>query len=664
MSAQATPYQIIMTNPDAATLTVTLPYYEAVGVETYDLTISDGSTLTFSPSNTKVLTGMSFPGDGSNSISFSVQRPGGTQNLLSGVYDLVIAGYSEHACEYELPFQIVIMTKPVLELDKSDIVFCFGDTPINLIGEITNEDQFNESNLQLQYAWERTGSGIGGTASKAKTNYPANGFTDALDITNTGTALASGIYTVTPYVVYTTDDGREITIDGVSDNVTITVAPELVLTLTPSVDPICSGGTDAITVATTATDGSSTYQWKVKDAADGTYAAVTAEAFAPAPTNTTNGQITASYTVKQTYTSGAASCTATGEVDLDVRPLPQATLVSATGIVCAATLDEVAITTSVTGITFSWTVADNADVTNEENSDGTTALVDGKLALTVSSGTGFELTGDKAAQLLYTITPYVETCLGTPMPYTLDINPAPVIQLNSVADDATAEICNGTTATVNIKTTTTTLAGQPVTYNITRGSLIDLTVTETLPSGETATTGGADWATAALTNTSGTKDYATAVYTVTPTIGSCPGTARTFTVTVVPLLDITVNQAAFELCSTDPIAAITIGSGNAEAVQNSGKFALNWSLPFDDDKLLVSVNNNPQTGPTATGSGSLSNVILTNVADPAETVSATLTATASYTTSGGASCTNATKTVALTVNPKPTFKLGEAPVTP
>ncbi len=59
--------------------------------------------------------------------------------------------------------------------------------------------------------------------------------------------------------------------------------------------------------------------------------------------------------------------------------------------------------------------------------------------------------------------------------------------------------------------------------------------------------------------------------------------------------------------------------------QNSGKFALNWSLPFDDDKLLVSVNNNPQTGPTATGSGSLSNVILTNVADPAETVSATLT---------------------------------------
>ncbi|MDR1755472.1 MAG: hypothetical protein LBR65_00720 [Culturomica sp.] len=658
VSAQGGTYQIVVADPGANTLQVELPYHDASGVIEYALKITDASDLVFANS-TKSFPKTAFPGDGNDKITIDVQKLGGG-NLTAGVYELEIAGYSDHDCEYTLPFQIVIMEKPVLNLTTAPTVFCYGAALSNLTGTITNAGQFTAANLALQYSWTRTtdNASAGGATSKGNTAYPSGGIDEALDMTNTGTTLVTETYTVTPYVVYTLNQTGTVTVSGAPQTVSITIAPQLTLTLTPSVDPICSGGTDAITIATTVTDGTKVYKWKKKDAGDGTYGDVTGTSFAPAPANTTNDQVTESYTVQYTYTNGAATCTVTGDVDLDVRPVPTAALASVTGVICNNTVGEIEINTTVTGIKFGWTVGASNAVNNEINSLSPLALTGNKLVLSVNPGTEFTLTdANVAAELVYTVTPYVETCSGDPMTYTLSINPTPVIQL----DVTEAEICNVTTASVNIKTITTALSGQPVTYTIT-DALTDLTSAGIVPSDVTATQAGTDWTTPTLTNTSATKDYATAVYTVAPAIGACTGVAKTFTVKVVPTLDVTVTEGyTFELCSMNPIAALTIVSGNASDVQNSGKFQLNWSLPFDDSKLAVSVNGSSSSDP-ASGSGNLSNIILTNKTEnPGEAVSATLTATASYITSAGADCTDATKTVALTVNPKPTFKLGVAP---
>jgi gliding motility-associated-like protein len=199
-----------------------------------------------------------------------------------------------------------------------------------------------------------------------------------------------------------------------------------------------------------------------------------------------------------------------------------------------------------------------------------------------------------------TITPTLPGCPGTPQTMTITVNPAP-----SLTQPSNVTVCAGAPVNVNF-------SGTPVgvTYSWTN----DNTNIGLGASGN----GNISFTSASVT----TQQVAT--ITVTPQFGSCPGTSRTFTVTInpSPTVDDPMDQT---VCAGAPVSVTFTGTGNP---------TFNWT------------NSNPAIGLGASGTGNL-NFTAANVAT---TQTGTITITPSL-----PGCPGPPQTMTITVNPAPTL---------
>ena len=397
------------------------------------------------------------------------------------------------------------------------------------------------------------------------------------------TYVTTGVYTV---VLEVTDALGCVTTSSMTININIPIA-----TATPNPQTICSG--NSANVALTSNVGGTTFSWVAASNANVGGESITAQSGATINdvlTNTTTLPQVVNYTVTPT----AAGCVGPAlAVPVTVNPIPTVNDPADQSLCDNTSTTAVTFTGNIGTTTYNWT--------NNNTSIGLAASGTGNIASFTATNTG---TTVQVATI--TVTPTLNGCTGTPQTFTITVNPVPTVN-----DPADQTLCaNATTTAVSFSGN---IAG--ATYNWTNN---------TTSIGLAASGTGNIASFTALND--GTSPV-TATITVTPTFGSCTGTAQTFTITVNPVP--TVNDPADQaLCANTSTTAVTFTG-------NSGSTTYNWT------------NNNTAIGLGASGTGNIASFTATNAG--ATAISGTITVTPVLGT-----CTGTPQTFTITVNPVPT----------
>jgi gliding motility-associated-like protein len=441
------------------------------------------------------------------------------------------------------------------------------------------------------YSWvAASNANVTGETTTVQTT---SSITDTL--TNTTLVAQTVVYTITP----TSSNGCE----GNPYTYTVTVNPEPVGT--NATETVCSDVALNHDLTTDTTLTGNTYSWVAASNANVTGETTTVQttsSITDTLTNTTLVAQTVVYTITPTSSNGCEGNPYTYTVT--VNPEPVGT--NATETVCSdvALNHDLTTDTTLTGNTYSWVAASNANVTGETTTVQTTSSITDTLTNTTLV----------AQTVVYTITPTSSNgCEGNPYTYTVTVNPEPV------GTNATETICSDVALNHDL-TTDTTLTGN--TYSWVAASNANVT-------GETTTVQTTSSITDTLTNT--TLVAQTVVYTITPTSSNgCEGNPYTYTVTVNP----------------EPV-----GTNATETVCSD--VALNHDLTTDttltgNTYSWVAASNANVTGETTTvqTTSSITDT-LTNTTLVAQTVVYTITPTSSN------GCEGNPYTYTVTVNPEP-----------
>ncbi|MEI9921717.1 MAG: PKD-like domain-containing protein [Bacteroidota bacterium] len=333
------------------------------------------------------------------------------------------------------------------------------------------------------------------------------------------------------------------------------------------------------------------YDWTNDTGSIGLATSGTGNIAAFAATNSGSSPVIATITITPKYTFGAITCNGpTKTFTITVQPTP---VVAATGsqVVCNGT--------STTAVTFSGT-ATGYTWTNDNTSIGLAASGTGNIA----SFTGVN-SGSTPAVANIVVTPVYGSCTGATKSFTITVNPTP-----SVTAPADQVVCNGA------NTTAVNFTGTGTSYDWTNdtGSI------------GLATSGTGNIAAFAATNSGSTPVIATITITPKYTFGAvtCNGPTKTFTITVQPTPVVTAiaNQ---EICNGSSTTAVTFG-GTATS--------FTWT------------NDTASIGLPASGTGNIA--AFTGINSTGAPVTATIVVTPHYGT-----CTGATKSFTLTVDPTP-----------
>lgn len=428
----------------------------------------------------------------------------------------------------------------------SVVTGCDSTTTLNLTvnSVVTANANISVCSSAMPYTWNGQVITAGGTGVATHTGVAAGGC-DSITTLNltvvqpvTATQNITICHTQLPYVwnsqtltaggnaaaTYTTTSVVTGCDSTTTLNLTINQGPLTIATPNPS--SVCSGTATAIALSS-ATSGS-TFAWTVVQtgasgatASNGTSIAQTLTA-----TGSTNGQVI--YTI----TATANSCPGAALKDtVTVKPKPVLTVTPTTQTICTGTPTSVALTATVSGTTFAWTVA-QTNVSGASASNGTT-IAQNLTATTTTAGTA-----------TYTITPTANGCAGSTGTATITVNPVP----------ATPGTITGST---------TPCANSTQTYSIAAvtGATSYLW---TLPTGWTGTS---------TTNSITTTLNATSGSITVKAVNSCGSSpAATIAINVVPLVTpyITIsNNAPSTLCSGVAVTytAATVNPGSSPTYQ-------------------------------------------------------------------------------------------------
>lgn len=461
-------------------------------------------------------------------------------------------------------------------------------------------------------------------------------------------------------------------------NYTVTVDP--LATVTAANDTTCTGSPGTLTTTVTPTGG--TYSW--------TGGGGTGSSMTLSPASTTP------YTVTYTNPTG---CTATATATIVVNPKPTATVPPNASYCVGATVPAGTFTVNPVTSTVSWT----------NNNPGIGLAASG----TTTTVPSFTATAAGTAVITVTPTgPSPTNCVGTPVSYTITINPPPTITANTptvcAGSQATltatgastytwspAGVTNGTAFTPTVTSTYTVIGTDANGCKDTTTSLVTVnplpvvTVTsDSICPGETATmtASGATsytWSSGATSSggsgaTATAQPSSTTTYVVTGTTNGCSSTA-TATVTLGGIIPVTVNSpticlgATASLTATSSASSYTWQSGITSTGTNTATVSPASTTVYSvtagsggcsgTANFTVTVNplppvsaNSPTvcTGGTVTlnGTGATSYTWNNGVSDG---VAFTPAATGQYIVTGtdGNNCSN-TYTTTVTVNPLPT----------
>ena len=441
------------------------------------------------------------------------------------------------------------------------------------------------------YSWSAP-SGTGFTGGVAGSGSSLIG-----TLTNTTSGTVTATYTVTPVAGSCT--GSDFTL-------TVTINPKPAIANMTST--ICGGLPFSVTPVDV-TDGivpsGTTYSWSAPlgtGFSGGASGTDQTDIFGTL-TNTTNGIVTATYTVTPT----AGTCTgSTFTVTVTLDPTPAITAKTTT--VCGGTLFTVTPVNNINdivpaGTTYSWSLPSGLGFSGGASGTDETDIY----------GTLMN-TGNVTATATYTVTPKAGSCTGSPFTVTVTINPTPVI--NTIP----TSVCGGTAFTVTPANITNGIvpAGTNYTWTIPTGSGFDGGAAGSGPS-----------ITGTLTNI--ISGVATATYTVTPTAGSCTGSNFTVTVTLNPTPAITNMNTT--VCGGS-LFTVTPVDGDNGLVPSGTTFT--WDAP-EGSGFSGGASGTDQIDIFGT---------LTNTTNGIVTATYTVTPTAG-------TCTGSTFTVTVTLDPTP-----------
>ncbi len=439
----------------------------------------------------------------------------------------------------------------------------------------------------IVYNWTNTLSSIG-LGPNGIGNIPS------FIATNPGTVPLTATVSVLP--TYTNGG---ISCVGTPINFTITVNPTPTVTQ-PANQVLCHGATTA-PVNFTGTVVGTVYNWTNNNTSIGLAASGTGNIPAFTATNAGTTVQTATIQVTPSYTNAGVTCTGTASTfTITVNPIPTVNA-QANQTVCAGTFTTVNFTGAVANTVYNWT--------NSNTSIGLGASGSGNIGFTATNSTAAPITGT------ITVTPTFTnggvTCTGTSTSFTITVNPMPTV--NTVANQV---LCNGSaTAAINFTGTATGTVYNWTNNNTTIGL---------------AASGTGNIASFTAVNTGITPVTATIVVTPVFTAGgvTCTGSTMSFTITVNPTP--TVNAIANQiLCNGASTTAVTITGPVAGTVYN-------WT------------NNNTFIGLASNGTGVIPAFNAINTGSTP--VVATITVTPTY-TNAGVSCTGASISFTITVNP-------------
>ena len=513
-------------------------------------------------------------------------------------------------------FQLLVTVNPRPQVANQTIEAC-SRAPISYTA--TQGINGNIVPAGTQYTWTIktdnnliTGQGVQTTAQAS--------FTQTLrNTTNTQKTI---VYTLTPSIGTCVGNAFDLT-------VLVNPTPEIAAKTTA----ICSAETFNVSPADAVVNGvgdivpaGTTYTWTVaiNNSVNGESSISTDQpTISQQLTNLTNVPQTVIYTV--TPKSGVVGNYCTGQpfqVSVQVNPKPFVLPITET--VCSASPFTISPANGngnivPTGTTYSWTFADNTNVTGEAIGTNQANFNQTLTNLTTSP-----------QQVTYTVTPRsgdTGNCVGSPFTVTITVNPTPVIA------NITTTTCSNTSFLVT-----------PQDGNVVSGNIVPAGTTYTWTVTANANVEGESNQTVAQTNISQllrntTNTVQTVVYQVTPRLGTCAGTPFQVTVTVNPTPEIENTTAI--ICSGDPF---TISPTNT-VVNGIGNI-----VPANTTYTWTVATNNSVTGQSdqATGQATISQT-LTNISNTVQTVTYTVTPR-----SGAAgNCVGATFQVAVTVNPRP-----------
>ena len=426
------------------------------------------------------------------------------------------------------------------------------------------------------------------------------------------------VYTVTP---------KTGNCSGVAFTVTVTVNPapyipnqtaitcsQIGFTITPA---------NGVPLSTTVVPSGTTYTWTVTDntnVSGDVNQSASQSSISQTLTNISNTNQTILYTV--TPVSGAAGgCTGpdfTLTVTLSAKPVITSQQIS----VCSGTAFNVSpqngVPTSSTivpiGTTYTWTVANNTDVTGE--SDQPTAQ--SSISQTLINTTNIDQV------VVYTVTPLIGTCVGTPFTLTVTVTPAPVIT------NQTATICSGNPFSItplNVPPSMIVPAGTTYTWIVASNTNVIGQSNQTNPQSSISQT---------LTNN--TNVVQTVIYTVTPKSGTCIGVNFTITVTINPkpvLADNTINLCSGVSFNFNPI-------NNQPNVIVPLLTTYEWNV---SSNLFITGQSNSSSPQTSI------NQTLINISNSPQVIIYTITPTSGV----QGNCVGRVITYSITVNPAPVF---------
>jgi hypothetical protein len=285
------------------------------------------------------------------------------------------------------------------------------------------------------YAWNTPGN-----SQITGATWPASGSTSTIPsytLTNTSATTQSLTFTITPS--YNGCAGSPVSF-------TISVSATPGISFSPVSQTICSGTASAVVNLSSPTPNT-TLTWTLTSN-PGNVSGVSSSGGSTIPVQTLNNPSTSPQTVTYTASSstsgGGGGCGGVqSSCTIIVNPIPVAVATPSTSSLCSGVTSNIALSSTTTGTTFSWTVNAPAGISGALNGSGSV------IAQSLSNSTSGTLA------VTYTVTPSYtnggKTCTGTPITAVVNVYPSPIVSFSL----PNQTICSGATSTAIALSSTT-----------------------------------------------------------------------------------------------------------------------------------------------------------------------------------------------------------------
>lgn len=576
--------------PVTATITVTPMHLTCAGTpETFTITVNPAPDVV-QPANQTLCNGAA-----TNAINFSGSVTGSTFNWINNntsiglpangtgniaaftatntgnapvTATITVTASSSGCAGPPRSFSILVNPTPAV-VQPADQTACNG--------AVTNAVNFTGPVTGTSFSWTNDNTSIGLAAN-------GNGNIAPFTAVNISNIPVTATITVSPSAAGC---------PGTPVSFTITINPSTNV-VQPANQVLCNAvSTNAVTF--TGSIPGTAFSWTNNNTSIGLAASGTGNIPSFTAVNSTNAPVSAIITV----TPSVFGCAGIPQsFTITVNPTPDVNSPSDQTVCNASMTNAVNFTGSVAGTNFNWT-NNNTSIGLAANGTGDIAPFSAINYLNaVNTGT-------------ITVTPDAVGCMGTPESFDINVNPTP-----NVLQTPDQAICNGSVSNAII-------------FNgDVNGTVYNWT--NTAPSIGLPASGTGNIA--PFTASSNGTSTSVATITVTPTAMGCPGSPKTFTITVDPLPDV-VQPSDQALCNGATTNAVTFTG----TLSNIATYS--WT------------NSNPSIGLPAGGNGNIPAFTAINTGNTSVTANITVTASTSQ-------CPGASKTFTITVEPTPAINAG------